>query len=86
MSDLHEFYYSVSDQKKYERKTSVYPDPVKEALTIQNAPSKEYKIFSMVGNLILSGSLERDSIHVSGLTKRVYIIQIGDVIKKFIKE
>lgn len=76
---------SVSDQKKRENKTLIYPNPAKETLTIQNASSKNYKIFGMTGNLVLSGTLERDSVNVSGLTKGSHIIQIGDVIKKFIK-
>ncbi|KFF17637.1 T9SS type A sorting domain-containing protein [Chryseobacterium sp. JM1] len=76
---------SVSDQKNRDRKTSIYPNPAKETLKVMNAPSQDYKIFGMVGNLVLSGKLERDSIDVSQLTKGAYIIQIGDVIKKFIK-
>ncbi|WP_223606782.1 T9SS type A sorting domain-containing protein [Chryseobacterium sp. OSA05B] len=77
---------SVSDHKSREHTTLIYPNPAKETLKVMNAPSQDYKIYGMVGNLVLSGKLERDSIDVSKLIKGAYIIQIGDVIKKFIKD
>ncbi|UZT97000.1 T9SS type A sorting domain-containing protein [Chryseobacterium fluminis] len=75
---------SVSEQTN-KNKISVYPNPAKEYLTVANVKSKDYKIFDMAGNLIVSGRIERNTVNVSQLIKGNYIIQIGDVIKKFIK-
>jgi len=39
----------------------------------------------MGGKLINSGKLERGAVNVSGLIKGAYMIQIGEVSKRFIK-
>ncbi|WP_370898361.1 reprolysin-like metallopeptidase [Chryseobacterium gossypii] len=63
----------------------LYPNPVKDILNISNTASEEYKIFDMGGKLIRSGKLERGSVNVSSLIKGAYMIQIGEITKRFIK-
>ncbi|MFY7844078.1 reprolysin-like metallopeptidase [Chryseobacterium gambrini] len=63
----------------------VYPNPAKDILNISNTTNEEYKIFDMGGKLINSGKLERGAVNVSGLIKGAYMIQIGEVSKRFIK-
>lgn len=76
---------SVSEQISKD-KISIYPNPAKEYLSVVNTKAQDYKIFDMVGNLITSGKIDRNVINISQLIKGNYIIQIGDVIKKFIKD
>jgi hypothetical protein len=40
----------------------------------------------MGGKLINSGKLQRGAINVSNLIKGAYMLQIGDISKRFIKE
>lgn len=63
----------------------VYPNPAKDILHISNTTNEDYKIFEMGGKLINSGKLERGSVNVSGLVKGAYMIQVGDISKRFIK-
>jgi len=63
----------------------LYPNPVKDILHISNTTNEDYKIFEMGGKLINSGKLERGTVNVSNLIKGAYIIQIGEVSKRFIK-
>jgi hypothetical protein len=63
----------------------VYPNPAKDILYISNTTNEDYKIFEMGGKLINSGKLERGSVNVSSLVKGAYIIQVGDISKRFIK-
>lgn len=63
----------------------LYPNPAKDVLNISNTASEEYKIFDMAGKLINSGKLNRGSVNVSNLTKGAYMIQVGEVSKRFIK-
>ncbi|KAA2223195.1 GEVED domain-containing protein [Chryseobacterium sediminis] len=79
---------SETDKLKIPTSTDikVYPNPVKDVLTISNMDSEEYKIFNMEGKQISSGKLVRGSANVSSLVKGVYMIQIGKVSKRFIKD
>lgn len=63
----------------------LYPNPVKDVLSISNATTDEFKIFDMGGKIIYSGKLERGTVNVSHLVKGVYMIQIGEATKRFIK-
>jgi hypothetical protein len=63
----------------------VYPNPVRDILSISNTSSEDYKIFDMGGKLINSGKLERGTVNVSHLIKGAYMIQIGEIGKRFIK-
>ncbi|MFP3595469.1 reprolysin-like metallopeptidase [Chryseobacterium sp. SIMBA_029] len=63
----------------------LYPNPVRDILSISNTSSEDYKIFDMGGKLINSGKLERGTVNVSHLIKGAYMIQIGENGKRFIK-
>ncbi|ASK29143.1 secretion protein [Chryseobacterium sp. T16E-39] len=63
----------------------LFPNPVKDVLNISGTTSEEYKIFDMSGKVISSGKLDRGSVNVNHLVKGTYMIQIGQITKKFIK-
>jgi len=63
----------------------LYPNPTKDVLYISNTTTEDYKIFDMGGKLINSGKLQRGSVNVSALIKGAYLIQIGEISKRFIK-
>lgn len=63
----------------------LYPNPAKDILNVSNTTSEDYKIFDMGGKLINSGKLKGGSVDVSGLVKGAYVIQVGEVSKRFIK-
>ncbi len=63
----------------------LYPNPAKDILHISNTTNEDYRIFDMGGKLINSGKLERGSANVSNLIKGAYMIQIGEISKRFIK-
>lgn len=64
----------------------LYPNPVKDILTLSNTNSEDYKIYDMSGKLVMSGSLQRGTVDVRILVKGNYVIQIGKFSKIFIKE
>ncbi|SIS59634.1 reprolysin-like metallopeptidase [Chryseobacterium gambrini] len=76
---------NILDTKDMITDIRVYPNPAKDILNISNTTNEEYKIFDMGGKLINSGKLERGAVNVSGLIKGAYMIQIGEVSKRFIK-
>ena len=73
------------DTKDLMTDIKLYPNPVRDLLNISNTTTEDYKIFDMGGKLINSGKLERGSVNVSNLIKGAYMIQIGEVSKRFIK-
>lgn len=76
---------NVLDTKDMITDIRLYPNPVKDVLNVSNTTNEDYKIFDMGGKLINSGKLERGAVNVSGLIKGAYMIQIGEVSKRFIK-
>ncbi|WP_185204515.1 reprolysin-like metallopeptidase [Chryseobacterium sp. C3] len=76
---------NILDTKDMITDIRVYPNPVKDVLNVSNTTNEDYKIFDMGGKLINSGKLERGAVNVSGLIKGAYMIQIGEVSKRFIK-
>ena len=66
---------------------TLYPNPVKgNELNISNAKSSDYRIFNMAGQQVAVGKLENGKVNVRNLKQGVYIIQVGNVSKRFIKE
>ena len=65
----------------------IYPNPVKEALHIDNAAGSEMIIFDMQGRVIFSRSLytSHESIDLSSLSPGDYMIKIGDKMVKIVK-
>ena len=64
----------------------IFPNPAKDILNVTNATTEDYKIYDTAGKLVKSGNLEKGSVNINTLVKGVYMIQIGEVTKKFIKE
>ncbi|SFZ90222.1 Por secretion system C-terminal sorting domain-containing protein [Chryseobacterium limigenitum] len=73
------------DTKDLMTDIKLYPNPVRDILNVSNTTSEDYKIFDMGGKLINSGKLQRGSVNVSSLIKGAYMIQIGEISKRFIK-
>lgn len=63
----------------------LYPNPARDILNVSNTTNEDYKIFDMGGKLINSGNLKGGSVNVSNLVKGAYVIQVGEVSKRFIK-
>jgi uncharacterized protein (TIGR02145 family) len=67
----------------------MYPNPVKNMLTIEGLVVKDVIIYSVLGKVVLKMS-NQNTIDVSSLSKGVYFIKVSDGInastKKFIKE
>ncbi|WP_185249533.1 zinc-dependent metalloprotease [Chryseobacterium bernardetii] len=64
----------------------LYPNPVKDILTLSNTSSERFKIYDMSGKLVMEGVLQNGTVNVSPLIKGNYVIQIEKFTKKFIKE
>ena len=64
----------------------LYPNPARDILNISNTTNEEYKIFDMGGKTVISGKMERGSVNVSSLISGAYMIQIGEISKRFIKK
>ncbi len=75
----------LPDTKDLITDVKLYPNPAKDVLYISNSTNEDYRIFDMGGKLINSGKLERGSVNVSGLIKGAYLIQIGEISRRFIK-
>ena len=55
---------------------AVYPNPVKETLNIRVNGSFSYSVFNSVGQEVMSGRSEGQSVSVNGLNKGLYILRI----------
>lgn len=68
----------------------IYPNPTQDNLTVNVDPSllnQPYQIFSITGQLLLSGKLtsETSEIVLNSISEGVYLLQIGNQSKKFVK-
>lgn len=75
----------LSNTKDLMTDIKLYPNPVKDIMYISNTTSEDFKIFDMGGKVVGSGKLQRGSVNVSNLIKGAYMIQIGEVSKRFVK-
>lgn len=68
----------------------LYPNPATDQLFLENPTNTDhsYKIFSILGNMLMSGRVEpgKQVIDISGLSSQICFIHIGDKMMKFIKE
>ncbi|CAI8789852.1 Secretion protein [Chryseobacterium sp. IT-36CA2] len=81
----------TSDDKSTDSNSSsteikLYPNPVKDILTLTNTSNEEYKIYDMAGRLASAGNLESGTVNVNKLTNGTYVIQVGGFAKQFIKK
>ncbi|AZB11460.1 T9SS C-terminal target domain-containing protein [Chryseobacterium sp. G0162] len=72
-------------QLKGSTEIKLYPNPVKDILTLSNTGSERFKIYDMSGKLVIEGSLQNGTVNVSRLVKGNYVIQIEKFSKMFIK-
>lgn len=77
---------NVNDQKNF----SLYPNPVKDILTLELSQSSNvgYMITDQLGKTIKESNtpFQKELIDVSDLSRGVYIISVGEVNQKFVKE
>jgi len=65
--------------------TSIYPNPVKDKLFVENTHEEEIQIFDVQGKLVLKADDAR-IIDVSGLQEGVYFLKAEHKTSKFIKQ
>lgn len=68
----------------------VYPNPTQNILNLQIDPSlldSPYKIYSITGQLVLSGSITSETMQLDleSFTEGIYILQIGNQTQKIVK-
>ena len=80
---------SINENNNSQENYKVYPNPLNSQLTIEIeiAKEKEFRIFSTVGELVLSGRLNSNinTIDISSLSPNVYVLNIDDHSIKLIK-
>lgn len=71
---------------------AMYPNPVKGNIlnVISNDGMKDYKVYNVMGQLVLQGQIENDQINVGSLNVGIYVVELNTykekITKKFIKE
>ena len=79
------------DDEKSDLAFSLYPNPVEDVLNIAmiNNGKTTYRIYSMIGQEVKSGRLNKTEISVSNLESGMYIFEVYDgektITKKFVK-
>ena len=79
------------DDEKTDLTFSLYPNPVEDVLNIAmiNNGKTTYRIYSMIGQEVKSGRLNKTEISVSNLESGMYIFEVYDgektITKKFVK-
>lgn len=74
------------NQLKGSNEIKLYPNPVKDILTLSNTKSEKYTIYDMSGKLVMEGTLQNGTLNVSSLIKGNYVIKIDHFSKMFIKK
>ncbi len=70
----------------------MYPNPVKGNVlhVISNDGMKDYKIYNVMGQLVLQGQIKNDQINISSLNTGIFVFELNTykekITKKFIKE
>lgn len=70
----------------------MYPNPVKGNVlhVISNEGMKDYKIYNVMGQLVLQGQIKNDQINISSLNTGIFVVELNTykekITKKFIKE
>ena len=67
-------------------KFSIYPNPVNEIMTLENANCSEVEIYNLIGKKIKSATVINNNINLGELNKGIYFIKAGDNILKFLKK
>ena len=70
----------------------MYPNPVRGNVlhVISNDGMKDYKIYNVMGQLVLQGQIKNDQINISSLNTGIFVVELNTykekITKKFIKE
>jgi hypothetical protein len=65
----------------------MFPNPAKEAVLISGCDDcKEYRIYSLSGNVVLTGELEEGSMNLSEIKDGVYFIELDRAGHKIVKK
>jgi endonuclease/exonuclease/phosphatase family metal-dependent hydrolase len=77
-----------TDDFSYQNTWSVYPNPVKDVLTVTSTEELNGSaiIYDVTGRQVYNSQLSSNSINVSQLPAGMYIIKIGNASRKFVKE
>ncbi len=71
---------------------AMYPNPVKGNIlnVISNDGMKDYRVYNVMGQLVLQGQIKNDQINVGSLNGGIYVVELNTykekITKKFIKE
>jgi hypothetical protein len=77
---------SVVELKIDNEKLRVYPNPVNSQLRITNYESGDYSIFSVMGQVLMQGKLQNNTINVEALSSGMYYLKVDGKTVKFVKE
>lgn len=77
--------WGVNIKNVYEQKVSIYPNPVKNTLSVAGLNNFYYEIQNLTGTTIFSG-FSKEQINTEILQSGVYILEINNQKIKFIKE
>jgi endoglucanase len=75
-------------EKDKDKILQVFPNPVKDKLTVLSASKDEFKITDLLGRIILRGILSdnQTDIDVSKMPSGLYLLQIKNAVEKFLKD
>ncbi len=68
---------------------SLFPNPVRNELTIQNYPMNNQTAFSItniLGQVVLSGEIKSPKINIAEIPAGVYFLDVNNEVIKFVKE
>jgi photosystem II stability/assembly factor-like uncharacterized protein len=70
------------------QKLQIFPNPVKDKITILGASKDDFKITDLLGRVILRGTLSdnQTEVDVSALPSGLYLLQTTEAVEKFLKE
>ncbi|TAH39879.1 MAG: T9SS type A sorting domain-containing protein [Bacteroidetes bacterium] len=79
---------SITTLSTNPRKHEFFPNPCRTTLNIEGIESSPFRIFNVLGEIIMNGALDFGitSIDVSEFASGIYILVIGNRTEKFIKE
>ena len=63
----------------------LYPNPATDYIQLANAQNTPYKIYNVVGTVVLNGITNGEPITLSGLIKGVYLFEANGKVVRFIK-
>ena len=78
-------YINIIEPHRPKQELVIYPNPVSDILRVEGSVDDYYKVYDVLGRLVLQGTLE-DEIDVSKLPSGTYILRVGNESRKFVRE